>query len=366
MTIALAASLSAAEIAVPVPTGPHGVGRHLVQWTDNTRRMAPGMDEPRKLMVWIWYPGPKVKRSALEPMMAPEWASLRAEAMAACFGKDAAEAFRQMRVHAVTGAPLLPSSSNFPVLLFSPGFNWVAVEYSSLAEDLASHGYVVVGLTPTGFTGPVLFPNGSQVKNIYGPPDTPVWEQDLRFARGQLEELNAHGAFERRLDLAKLGVFGHSMGGAASLAVAAQEPSFRAALNLDGDPMNAVRDARPTQPVMLLSNEEPMESKSELELQGRIRSEKRRTTDWLNMSQQASWARRVRLQGTRHLDFADITLVPRELMTAEQRRYRFGPIAGARALEITRALVRGFFDFTLLGRPEPKVEAFAEVLPVRN
>ncbi len=44
--------------------------------------------------------------------------------------------------YALRGAP-------FPVLIFEPGLGRLIPNYTTLAEDLASRGYVVVGLNPT-------------------------------------------------------------------------------------------------------------------------------------------------------------------------------------------------------------------------
>jgi len=43
------------------------------------------------------------------------------------------------------------------VLLFTPGLGWLPSDYSVLLEDLASHGYVVVGLASPGFADVVRF-----------------------------------------------------------------------------------------------------------------------------------------------------------------------------------------------------------------
>jgi predicted dienelactone hydrolase len=45
------------------------------------------------------------------------------------------------------------------VLIMGPGLGAAASDYTVLAEDLASHGYIVVGYTPT-YSTDVTFPDG--------------------------------------------------------------------------------------------------------------------------------------------------------------------------------------------------------------
>jgi hypothetical protein len=83
--------------------------------------------------------------------------------------------------------------------------------------------------------------------------------------------------------------------------------------------------------------------------QGLERSELRRTGDWVRMSESSRDARRIRILGTRHLDFEDAALASAWLVTPKERWMRVGPIDGARSLAITAELVRVFFDHTLRG-----------------
>ena len=54
---------------------------------------------------------------------------------------------------ATEGAP-------FPVLVFSPGNVTMPDYYATLAEEMASWGYIVVGHVPTGYSRNVVLPDG--------------------------------------------------------------------------------------------------------------------------------------------------------------------------------------------------------------
>src|SRR5260370_17862372 len=108
---------------------------------------------------------------------------------------------------------------------------------STLAEDLASHGYVVVGLDAPYRSFTVVFPDGRVMRGI--PENNPelclestgqerdrcanrlltVWTADMSFVLDRLEQMNASdasGKFTVRLDMTRIGAFGHSFGGAAA------------------------------------------------------------------------------------------------------------------------------------------------------
>jgi len=102
---------------------------------------------------------------------------------------------------------------------------------------MASHGYIVVGFDAPYRTSVVVLPNNRVVtrRSADNPenlnPDAanrlinrllPMWISDTKFKVNRLQQLNASdpsGKFARRLDLQRLGMFGHSFGGATALHV---------------------------------------------------------------------------------------------------------------------------------------------------
>jgi dienelactone hydrolase len=349
------------------PTGPHAVGRRLLHWVDTTRREPTDSTHARALMVWMWYPAAAAWSGAPEPALAGDWGARHAEESVPKVGADAAAALRTLRVHARTDAPLAPEAAALPVLLFFPGLGWLPSDYSTLAEDLASHGYVVLGVASTSLSGLVQFPDGREMPRVLGAgprigTDQAHAHDDALFAVAHLRKLAADGEDElaRRLDLTRVGAFGHSIGGTTSLLLAARDPSIRAALNLDGDAMGAVRDVRPRQPILLLSSDVPSidELPRPADAQhlalaeaGLARSEQRRTAEWEQIAQQSRHAVRLRLLGARHSNFSDLSLIEALVPDPTLRWQRFGPLAGERALRVTRDVVRDFFDREVRGMP---------------
>ena len=106
------------------------------------------------------------------------------------------------------------SDKPFPVILLAPGSISFPSKYSSLAEDLASHGIVVVGDVPVGNGIVVPFPAGNVTRGYRGAMFD-EWAGDLIYELDQLKVWNQtpRHLFFGRLDLGRVGAFGHSAAG---------------------------------------------------------------------------------------------------------------------------------------------------------
>ncbi|HEX6575277.1 MAG TPA: hypothetical protein VF042_09920 [Gemmatimonadaceae bacterium] len=347
---------SQSAITSPTPTGRYAVGRKQITWTDSARRDPVDTTRFREVTGWIWYPARKSSHDSVEHSLPGDWQSKRLESLRVKFGPDLATAMQSFTVRSHTNAPLARGDKRFPVVLFIPGLSWLASDYSVLVEDLASNGYIVVGISPTGFSDPVMFPDGRVIPRTLGMGEKIGTEQsyvhdDAAFALRQIERLDA-GFFHGRVDLAHIGAFGHSLGGTAALVLANHEPTVRAAINIDGDAMGVVREVRPAQPLLLISSESPTIDEApqntaahmELVRAGLERSEQRRTGEWNDISSKSIFARRIRVLGTHHLNFEDAALGSGVLTTRESRWMKFGSVDPREALVTLNRIVRTFFD----------------------
>ena len=133
-------------------------------------------------------------------------------------------------------------------------------------EELASQGYVIIALNFTGYAATTIFPNGNSVDSIpieYTPTalNTIVqnWEQDTTFVLNEVIEGNFDKSFKTIADLInydKIGMFGHSFGGATSAQMLVKDARIKAAIDMDGglygDPMPK---GGPQKPFMLMNAE---------------------------------------------------------------------------------------------------------------
>ena len=241
----------AQELTLPAVTGTAAVGRTELTLTDAGRPDPFATDgRARELAVWIWYPAVAGSTGAAAPYLPPTWADLANSA--GIVSQD----LNAVGTNSIADAPL---DGTPPVVVLLPGLGQPVAAYSALAEDLASHGYAVVGINPTG-SALVEFPDGHVVaptalggidpallSDIPGWYDaaariTDVWVADAAFVVGTLAASPpAIGA----LDFDHVAYVGHSMGGAASFEACRQDARCAAAVDLDGTLWTDVAAHRP-------------------------------------------------------------------------------------------------------------------------
>ena len=276
-----------------------------------------------------------------------------------------------IRVHAVANAPVAPTHPAYPVLVFEPGLGPIATDYTTLAENLASQGYIVAACTPTYSASVVVFPDGrvawgTREGNV---PDTAsveasneilnrlinVWAADDMFVLNQLEKLNQadpSGKFAGRLDLHSVGVLGHSFGGCAAAQVCRLDSRFKAGADIDGYPRGDVIQAGVSQPFMFIWSDHPVPPDAEWQQAER---NTRAIYDQLNHG-----GYQITIHGARHFNFTDNGVFYSPFLKMENA---LGPIDGRRALMITSNYLQAFFDRYLKGAGDPLLKGPAPGYP---
>jgi len=159
------------------------------------------------------------------------------------------------------------------------------------------------------------------------------WVDDTKLVLDRLSTVpatSAAGRLARRLDMMRVGVFGHSMGGVTAAQFCVEDPRCRAGLNLDGIPQyGAMIDASMPRPFLMVYSARPGRTGASDAIYGRA----------------AHPYTRVDVRDTRHLDFSDVAFWGGPL----RERGALGSLAPGRVTEITREIVRGYFDEALLG-----------------
>lgn len=213
----------------PSPDGPRGVGRLEIALRDARGRAIP---------TTIWYP-------------------------TAVAGSNATP---------VDNAPF-DAATPAPLILYSPGWSATRRQSSAQTENLASHGFVVVACddyandvaTDPDFGAGFDVSTDAAMAASLERADRHVATQGERI----LAVLNALAAGQvpllaGRLDLARVGVLGLSVGGASGLQAALIDPRIVAVLNLDGGLFGPPATRAGSHAYFLVSSREAFPAQAEL------------------------------------------------------------------------------------------------------
>jgi predicted dienelactone hydrolase len=146
-------------LQLPAPTGSYPVGRIIYDWQDASRSdpLADQANTPRELEVWVWYPSASAGKSSA-PYLPPVWVAARNKDQG--IGYLIENDFNRLQTHSFEDVPLATTQATFPILIMEPGMGPIAEDYTIFAENLASHGYIVVGINPTDTSNLIVFPDG--------------------------------------------------------------------------------------------------------------------------------------------------------------------------------------------------------------
>src|SRR5689334_20398603 len=182
-------------VSLPTPTGQLQVGRQVFEWTDAARK-DPYVAGPRKLSVFVWYPVAKGVTGRKASYAPGQWSGLQLKAPVSILEGP----LDSLHDPALDHAAVAPG--RFPVVVLMPGMGLSAPMYATLAEDLASHGYLVTGVTPT-YSANLTVLDGRTVESMpaANPPNlgdnspgstqagdhlVGIWAADARFAAAQM------------------------------------------------------------------------------------------------------------------------------------------------------------------------------------
>ncbi|WAL63418.1 Tat pathway signal protein [Amycolatopsis cynarae] len=369
-------------LTLPAPRGRYATGESTFRLVDGKRPDPWVPSQPyRELMISVFYPavhtgglpftnqfpaavgaalGAAVERNFTLPAGLVDWAATK--------------------THSVRDATMAPG--RFPVVLYSPGAgdprNWNV----SLAEYLASHGFVVVTIDHTGDAPAVQFPDGHVVGN--GPLLT-AWSQsfrngttlafftklmDARMADTELV-LNRLTSLPVRLsggmDLNRIGMFGHSAGGFTTANMMFADPRIKAGINMDGTMEYTVKpDGTNLSEVALHGLDRPFLLMGSSSAGGG--SDVHREPSWAAFWQhQRGWKADVTLDDSVHASFTDAEALLPQLagrVPAATLAAAVGTVDPHRAVAADRAVVASFFDRFLKGHNDHLLDGGASRYPI--
>jgi dienelactone hydrolase len=386
-----------ARTVTPAPTGPMPVGSTEWRLVDESRRETwVGSDAPREIKIVAWYPASRPENGARPAPYLREGAA-EVRAFATRLGvPDMTDRLAASHGHAALDAAPAASPTKFPVLLFSPGYTAWPSAYTALLEDLSSHGYVVLSINhpyettaATLSNGRVasflddslaLLPSARRVFDEWKTEDSMMaavtratdeeeqrrllreylgglketlatlqrWVEDTRLVLDRLAALDKNTVAARlatRLDLGAIGAFGHSMGGVTSAQFCLDDRRCRGVLNLDGSPQYGTLIAGWLgRPILMVYS---------------ARAGRLGASDAI-YRRAAKPYYRLEVDRTLHADFTDVGFWSPVI----REKGVIGALEPERTTQITRAIVREYFDQVLRGRTSALLRGdpvFAEV-----
>lgn len=406
---------------LPTPSGPHPVGVRSFEVRDANR---PGVflakaNEPRRLLVRVWYPAGDTAGLKQAAYFSPDEARHTAKGPGALIGFPALFTYvKHVRTNGWTDAPLLKTPGKLPVIFYSHGYTSFLTQNTALMEHLASHGYVVFSIQHTYDSTATVFPNGDVAPQdpalLQGtPPETTdesaardkavggttlnarlegyVRLRELTLASGKsrlmrsgfvwaADRIFLHDALQRgevpppiraiaeASDLSRVGQTGMSFGGATSGTVCMVDRRCAAGVNLDGGdfPFQAFATDMPVPFLMFHSDLKLIAESVGAPANAPVRSFNAFSYEAPERAGLRRDVYRVQLLGSRHLGLSDFSLFIRRPL----RDPIFGSSPTPVMIGAQNDFVLGFMDRHLRGRangfPETQMKTYAEqVTPVR-
>lgn len=341
-------------VSLPRPAGPHAVGRTIRSIfvkadSDATRG-------PRELVLWSWYPASPNSDASHANYLPIPWRSAleahRGSLLNTVLNRD----LTRVTAHSLDGAPPVVSSQLLPLVVLRAGLAAPMVDYSSMAEYLASFGYVVVGFDVPGRTTVVVQQDGTVATR---PPEADPerlrgdalsraideliddWAADIALV---VDHLARPAGWEPRLggrvDVARVAVVGHSLGGATAAEFCRRDSRCAIGADLDGALGSRVRLEGLRRPfAFVLSNRAPTGDPESAAIAGAIQSVYDRLAPEHRL--------RVTVRGANHFSFSDQMVVRNPVPLTLLRWLGIVRLDPHRGLEVSAEVVRRLLDASL-------------------
>ena len=335
LVIVAGAAWGLPPLRVPVPSGPQAVGVGSTVWMDDTRDARGGdggEGESRSIPATVWYPASASGEAAAYLPDRGRVDELTG-GLAAQYGMPALmfDGVARARANATEDAP--PTDGRFPVVVASPGSGSTRWLMTSWAEELASHGIIVVALDHPYDSASAELADGSTADSELVATGDDERDQAAADAAAAIRAQDISAVIDRidrgdaglpaldHADPSLIIAAGHSLGGAAAVEAARMDDRIRGVIDIDGMPRSPAGTDLGRPVVFLVAGDSDPNPEYETAVNGFLAH---------------GDAERVTLDGVAHLGFVDAGLILAPLPTITGIRGPEGPRLSAQA---TLALV---------------------------
>jgi dienelactone hydrolase len=377
------------QTVLPAPTGSYAVGSRYFYLVDKDRPdlISPDPDDYRAVSLQVWYPakpGPGDK-----PILLSDRKLIEGYVEEGALDRTILTEWAMEPTHSYLKARPAKAETPFPVILYSA--SGVINANTFMAEELASHGYVVFAIghpywcefyfDAEGKTTP-LDKNNEYYKQLWQEEgdwrvlktkkditlaetleersdlyrylnqvmpteasDLRLWVEDIAFVVNQLREMNSKsGFFEGIMDVNRIGVIGYSKGGAAAGQYClTADDRCKAAINLGGFMFGDIVENNLKRPFLFMTHIEPWAPNGI-------------PIGELFFTRTKSSAYMVAFRDALHGNFCDMSMATKYI----KLEGIVGPIDGERFLSIMNYYVRTFFDKFVKELPGTAIEDLSD------
>ncbi|MFE8702280.1 alpha/beta hydrolase family protein [Cytobacillus sp. FJAT-54145] len=230
-----------------IPTGPYDVGRSSLHLTDYSREetFTEESGDYRELMVSISYPIDRASHHPSASYIENAGTFLKAINKETGIPTFFLQYLKEIQTNGHENAAIAKGEESFPVIIFSHGFPGTRFMYTTLIEEVVSQGFVVISIDHSYHSSLTVFPDGKSAyldDKIPSPLDLKAWDEliasvwgkDHQFILDFLEDLASDPFYKGKLDLERIGVMGHSFGGATAFQTLIQDDRVKLGINMDG------------------------------------------------------------------------------------------------------------------------------------
>jgi predicted dienelactone hydrolase len=349
LAVAAAAPHAAAAETIPylpAPTGSHPVGTTSLHLKDTSRQdpWVPSAGS-RELMVSLWFPATSRGKDRAQYMTSTESELVLQGFHITDVDPDV---LSKTRTNAYTDVTPAGRKHSLPLVVLSPGFTAPRTSLTAQAEELASHGYVVAAIDHTYENFAETFPDGRVTTcaactlDVDDFPTLAIESRarDVSFVLDQLTGPTPKWAGSSLIDRTRIGMAGHSLGGASVGETMLTDPRVLAGADMDGTMFKPLPETGLARPFLLFGEEA---------------QDPTWDSNWQLMT---GWKRWLKVTGSVHQSFSDYDLL------AQQIGVDLGSkLAGTRSVEIARRYIRAFFDLHLRGEPQPLLDKLSPCYP---
>ena len=365
-------SIAKATIVLPTGNGTHDVRITRAKLVDQSRLDELAHDRRlRAIMTSTFYPIPRSGQYSSVSYM-PSATALFEDNTLAAYGVPNAT-LEQVVLPGYHGKPDQSTNASctdeeYPIVLFSPGLTVSRLLYSTVAEAVATYGYIVITIDHPYDADVVEFPNGTIAKGALSylnstnttqeqlEKPVEIRVQDVSFLLDQLN--SAHTArpiipgVKQDFNASKVAMYGHSLGGATAAWAILNDSRIVGGVNIDGTIRGPVVQQGLDRPFMFLSHPDLEKDPSWIEIWPKLRG----------------WKQNFQVEGSQHIGFMDYPLLLKYMglgpfAANSSVAQLLGTIDGNRILEIQTTYLIAFFDYLMKGEQSAILQGPSSLYP---